>query len=424
MNISQDKRYVQFENVIVDLETGFRFNSNNPHPVFVCEMFKKQFVNSYKNKLMESKELFSKMKELIYPLIMHDRNLVSEYEVRYGMNMIFESKEEFSYSTMRTIEESWDFVKFKMINQFPLIMEEWDWLDDVWGKTKEVAGNVIDKVKKAGTWILNKGLPWFFSKLESFLLSPEGIAIDVALTSIGIGKIATTVIWGALGAWKIYQFMSGPPLSVIDEIFALLDIGICFIGLIFTGGAAKGLKATVKAAGRDITKLSKGVLRPLIELLGKGINFIIKALAAPFEWLAKTFGSGKMTEVINLVKNSVSKVFAKLSKALETTGGSELKKVVGKGLKQDLVNPIKSAIKNPSVIAPALRKGAVTGLAFHGGMKAIEKGVEAYGEYKQGQNKKDVEKIVKSLSDDQLQQSTSYDLNAAIEQMKQLDNKK
>ena len=57
-------------------------------------------------------------------------------------------------------------------------------------------------------------------------------------------------------------------------------------------------------------------------------------------------------------------------------------------------------------------------------MKAIEKGVEAYGEYKQGQNKKDVEKIVKSLSDDQLQQSTSYDLNAAIEQMKQLDNEK
>ena len=269
MNISQDKRYVQFENIIVDLETGFRFNSNNPHPVFVCEMFKKQFVNSYKNKLMESKELFSKMKELIYPLIMHDRNLVSEYEVRYGMNMILESKEEFSYSTMRTIEESWDFVKFKIIDQFPLIME--DWLDDVWGKTKEVAGNVIDKVKKAGTWILNKGLPWFFSKLESFLLSPVGIGVDVALTSIGIGKIATTVIWGALGAWKIYQFMSNPPLSGIDEIFALLDIGICFIGLIFTGGAAKGLKATVKAAGRDITKLSKGVLRPLIELLGKGI---------------------------------------------------------------------------------------------------------------------------------------------------------
>ena len=418
MNISQDKRYLQCENLIVDLETGLRFNSNNPHPVFVCEMFKRQFVNSYKNKLMESKELFSKMKELIYPLIVHDRNLVSEYEVRYGMNMIFESKEEFSYSTMRMIEESWDFIKFKMIDQFPLIME--DWLDDVWGKTKEVAGNVIDKVKKAGTWILNKGLPWFFSKLESFLLSPVGIGVDVALTSIGIGKIATTVIWGALGAWKIYQLMSG---QISNDIWSWLDIGICFIGLIFTGGVAKGLKATIKAAGRDITKLSKGALRPIIQLLGKGINFIIKALAAPFEWLAKTFGSGKMTEVINLAKNGVSKVFTNLSKALETTGGSELKKVVGKGLKQDLVNPIKSAIKNPSVISPALRKGAVTGLAFHGGMKALEKGVGAYGEYKQGQNKKDVEKIAKSISDDQLKQSTSYDLKSAIEQMKQLDNK-
>lgn len=418
MNISQDKRYLQCENLIVDLETGLRFNSNNPHPVFVCEMFKRQFVNSYKNKLMESKELFSKMKELIYPLIVHDRNLVSEYEVRYGMNMIFESKEEFSYSTMRMIEESWDFVKLKMINQFPLIIE--DWLDDVWNKTKEVAGNIRDKVKEGATWVLNKGLPWFFKKLESFILSPVGIGIDVALTAIGIGKIATTVIWGSLGVWKIYQLMSG---QISNDIWSWLDIGICFLGLIFTGGAAKGLKATIKAAGRDITKLSKGVLRPLIELLGKGINFIIKALAAPFEWLAKTFGSGKMTEVINSAKNGISKIFTNLSQALKTTGGSELKKVVGKGIKQDFVNPIKAAIKNPSVIAPALGKGAAYGLAFHGGMKALERGVGSYGEYKQGQNKKDVEKIAKSISDDQLKQSTTYDLKGAMEQMKQLDNK-
>jgi hypothetical protein len=418
MNISQDKRYLQCENLIVDLETGLRFNSNNPHPVFVCEMFKRQFVNSYKNKLMESKELFSKMKELIYPLIVHDRNLVSEYEVRYGMNMIFESKEEFSYSTMRMIEESWDFVKLKMINEFPLIIE--DWLDDAWNKTKEVAGNIRDKVKEGATWVLNKGLPWFFKKLESFILSPVGIGIDVALTAIGIGKIATTVIWGSLGVWKIYQLVSG---QISNDIWSWLDIGICFLGLIFTGGAAKGLKATIKAAGRDITKLSKGVLRPLIELLGKGINFIIKALAAPFEWLAKTFGSGKMTEVINSAKNGISKIFNNLSQALKTTGGSELKKVVGKGIKQDFVNPIKAAIKNPSVIAPALGKGAAYGLAFHGGMKALERGVGSYGEYKQGQNKKDVEKIAKSISDDQLKQSTSYDLKSAIEQMKQLDNK-
>jgi len=418
MNISQDKRYLQCENLIVDLETGLRFNSNNPHPVFVCEMFKRQFVNSYKNKLMESKELFSKMKELIYPLIVHDRNLVSEYEVRYGMNMIFESKEEFSYSTMRMIEESWDFVKLKMINEFPLIIE--DWLDDAWNKTKEVAGNIRDKVKEGATWVLNKGLPWFFKKLESFILSPVGIGIDVALTAIGIGKIATTVIWGSLGVWKIYQLVSG---QISNDIWSWLDIGICFLGLIFTGGAAKGLKATIKAAGRDITKLSKGVLRPLIELLGKGINFIIKALAAPFEWLAKTFGSGKMTEVINSAKNGISKIFNNLSQALKTTGGSELKKVVGKGIKQDFVNPIKAAIKNPSVIAPALGKGATYGLAFHGGMKALERGVGSYGEYKQGQNKKDVEKIAKSISDDQLKQSTSYDLKSAIEQMKQLDNK-
>jgi hypothetical protein len=421
MNISQDKRYLQCENLIVDLETGLRFNSNNPHPVFVCEMFKRQFVDSYKNKLMESKELFSKMKELIYPLIVHDRNLVSEYEVRYGMNMIFESKENFSYSTMRMIEESWDFVKLKMINQFPLIMEEEGWLDGVWNKTKEIAGNVVDKVKEGATWVLNKGLPWFFKKLESFLLSPVGIGVDVALTAIGIGKIATTIIWGALGAWKIYELMTG---IIPNNAWSYLDIAICFVGLIFTGGAAKGLKATIKAAGRDLSKLGKGALKPIIDLISKGATFLSNAILKPLEWLLGIFGP-KAQSIITVVKSNINKFFERLSNLIKpSSGGKSLtSRVIKKGVKSDIINPVKAAIKNPSVVAPALRKGAVAGLAFHGFGKGLEKGIESYGEYKQGQNKEDVEKIAKSFSDDQLKQSTSYDLSAAIEQMKQLDNK-
>ena len=42
-NISNDKRYLQFENIVVDLETGMRFDVDNVHPVIVCEMFKNQF---------------------------------------------------------------------------------------------------------------------------------------------------------------------------------------------------------------------------------------------------------------------------------------------------------------------------------------------------------------------------------------------
>ena len=120
-NLSVDRKYIQHENMLVNLESGLRFNIDSAHPAVVCEMFKSQFTHSYKFKLMETNDLFSKMKELIYPLINHDKDLVSEYEVRYGMNLISESSEEFNYGTYRIIEESWDFVKTKMINVYGML---------------------------------------------------------------------------------------------------------------------------------------------------------------------------------------------------------------------------------------------------------------------------------------------------------------
>ena len=91
--VSKDRRYVQLESMVVDLETGIKFDLNHAHPSVVCEMFKNQFTHSYKYKLIETNQLFSKMKQLIYPLIQHDKNIVSEYEVRYGMNLMLIKQE-------------------------------------------------------------------------------------------------------------------------------------------------------------------------------------------------------------------------------------------------------------------------------------------------------------------------------------------
>ena len=179
--VSKDRRYVQLESMVVDLETGIKFDLNHAHPSVVCEMFKNQFTHSYKYKLIETNQLFSKMKQLIYPLIQHDKNIVSEYEVRYGMNLIFESSDSFSYTTYKTIEESWDYVKTKMLEVFPITPSELieGWLDDTWGAIKSGASAVWDKVKQGASWILNKGLPWFFEKLEGTTIPAFRVKIRV-----------------------------------------------------------------------------------------------------------------------------------------------------------------------------------------------------------------------------------------------------
>ncbi len=147
-DISKDKKYLQLENMIVDLETGIKFTIDSAHPAFICEMFKNQFTHSYKNKLIENNELFRKMKQLIYPLISHDKGIVSEYEVRYGMNLISESSETFSYSTYRTIEESWDFVKTKMLDMLPITPND---LVEGWLGDTETALSAVDALRTSFT---------------------------------------------------------------------------------------------------------------------------------------------------------------------------------------------------------------------------------------------------------------------------------
>lgn len=424
--ISNDKNFIQFGDTIVDSRNGLTYNMDTIHPAIVCEIFKTQFTHAYKTNLMETNDLFRKMKELIYPLINHNKDIVSEYEVRYGMNMILETNNGYSYGTHNLIENSWEFVKNKIMEEYPVLVEDilgsiqkgTEW---VGSKVKQGAEWVGNKLKDAGKWILNKGLPWFFKKLEDFLLSPVGIGLDIALTTIGIGKIATTVIWGALGVWKIYQLFSG---QIPNDIWSYIDIGICLVGLVFTGGAAKGLQAAVKAVGRDVTKLSKGVLKPLIQLLGKGLNTIMNVVLGPIQWLSRTFGGGKINEIINVAKNRLKDVFAKLEKTLKPGAGSTTKKVVGKGIKQDLINPTKAALKDPKLIGKGIKKGVVGGLAMHGAMKGIEHGAKAYYGIQQDDNVKKTKEVIKQIASDdkQVQQALNYDLTNALDQMKQLEN--
>lgn len=387
-NVSIDRKYIQVENIILNTETGLKTNIINPDLFMLCEILKDQFLFSYKNKLMERINLFSSMKKLVYPLIKHDINLLQEYEVKYGMNLIYEDINVINNYTCELIEESFDFIK-------------------------KGISNVGDKLKQVGSFILNKGLPVFFKKLEEVLLNPIAIGVDVALTALGIGKVAGAILWGSLGIWKIYELSTG---KMEDSIWSYLDIAVCFIGLIFTGASAKGLKSIIKAAGRDVGVLLKSrAIKPIMNLLGKGLNFISNALIKPIEWLVTKVGGPKIKEMVNLAKTKLKNVFDKLISFFNPAKGQKgIKGSISQGIKSDIINPGKEALKNKSALKSAAIKGTKWGAGTYGVLKGIEHGVNYLNKNKNNQG---------NIDDTVFKTTISSELENALAQMDSLDKK-
>lgn len=394
-NITGDGRYLQMMGKIVDLHTNFSTDIDSPNPIFVCEMYKNQFTLAHKEGLFESTDLFKKMKELLYPMMGQNTSYIMEYEVRYGSKLIFESEDKLRIEQL--ISESWDFVKSKIYDQ-TIVIE--GWYEDAkanasksWEKIKTVGGKALDAAadatKQAASWVINKGLPWFFQKLEEFLISPVGIGLDIALSAIGVGKVATGILWGAILAWKVYLLATGK--SDASSLFTYLDLAICAVGIGFSG-AAKGLRVTVKAAGANIAKLGAKVLQPIFGVLSKGAGGLLKIMVKPLEWIASIFGK-RATELVSVFKSRISGIFDSMSAAITKAAGSQapsVTKTVTRQFRKDVTNPLRKAIagKGPVSIGTAAQKGAVAASAFYGGEKLLHKGMETYGaEVNQGINK-------------------------------------
>jgi hypothetical protein len=424
--ISNGGRYIATSESIVDTNTGLRTDINNPNPLFVCEMFKNEFSFSYKYSLIESKDLFGKMRKLIYHLLESDSKMIMEYEVKFGQNMIFESKK--SIFTEHRIEESWDYIKNLLIKQNPILAEGWfsDAVSSVknvassaWNKTKEIAGDVWDKVKQAGAWVISKGLPWVMKKIEDFMMSPVGIGLDVALTALGIGKLATGIIWGILLIWKVYQLIDGQIPA--DSVWSYIDIAVCLAGVVFSG-AAKGLKTAFKAVGGNVAKVGGKFLEPIISVLSKGLGGIMNLLIKPLEWIAKIFGP-KASAMISTFKGKIGTILEKMKTIFGpaatkagVAGSEGLGTVIKKGLKQDFVKPFKD------ITSKSLRKSATKGLAVGGGMvlatKGIEKGVGMYAEKQKSKSEEAMKSLASAVPDDTIKQGIEGDMSDLLNQMK------
>ena len=421
--VSRDLKYLQLGNRIVDINTGVHTDIESPNPIFVCEMFKTQFLFSHKNNLTESTDLFKKMKELIYPMMDGNSNYIMEYEVRYGQHLIFESEDRLR--TEQIISESWEFVKNKIYESNPIIIEGlWDDIKSTasgaWDKTKEVAGKAWEGIKDAGKWILNKGLPWFFDKLEAFLMHPVGIAIDVALTAIGVGKIATAILWGALLIWKVYKLLSGK--SDAKSVWTYIDLLVCVVGVAFSG-AAKALSSGFKTAGGAIAKLPKALLQTVGNVFGKGAKGIFNLMMKPIEWLGSAFGSGA-SKMIQSFKSGFNGIFDDMAKmfagpATKAASGPSLVSRAKSALKADVVTPWRAVSTAQKLSAAG--KGATYGLAFKGAEVGLHNAMDAYVSSRNKEQEAQMAQVAQAMDNNTIVTAIDGDpeLEAALAQMRQ-----
>jgi hypothetical protein len=224
--------------------------------------------------------------------------------------------------------------------------QAWDWVKDkagkAWDSTKSGVKWVGDKLSDVGSYLWNKGLPWFFDKLREFCYSPVGIGLDVALTVAlpAAGKVAMSVVWGALLLWEVKELIDkGPDFErIMNVIFAA--IGVLVPALSKAGklaiGTSKSLGAVPKASRGIITKIlntGKGMIGKIISVAGKGA-----------EWLASLFGQGAKSWVSGILKSlesTLTKVFNSVGKKMvggrRTVSTTRVAAGLSQGLKAGLI---------------------------------------------------------------------------------------
>lgn len=333
--------------------------------------FKENSSYLYKNKLMESTEIISIHRKLVYQiselLKPSDRtSVIMEFEAKFG----------------------------NLITENTLLFESW--LSTAYNWT---LGPLIDRVKSYGPGFIKLVKDLFSGNVKAFmedireiLFSPEGMAIEAGLAATGIGGLGPAIAWGIMLAYDIYLKATGDPSSnwfniVIDAIGCG---GLAYLGKAFRGG----LQATgifQRAAGKEIGEVvgaaaknpkTAGMLKSVGEKISQKMPGITANLKAGAEWASKKLK-------INWFSKSVDNFTNMIAKFLDTVGVSASKKVQTKfaqgagGRFQSgqlrnvaaLQNGVKSGLKQG-----ALATGIMRGAETETGQKIINKGLSAVGQ--------------------------------------------
>lgn len=165
------------------------------------------------------------------------------------------------------------------LHELKEILLEFNFFQDTWlGRELKGSGEAItdtltqswEGIKKFGVsiskngWaqILNdigKGVKFVFRRLKSALYSNIGITVDAILVATGVGKSVQWVPWAMVLGLDLYQISKNDWETPMTPMEQWMEILFSSMGLLFAGGVAKGLRATLKPLTKDPKKLKQAI---------------------------------------------------------------------------------------------------------------------------------------------------------------------
>lgn len=327
--ISKDGGFLYFDGKIANLNANTSMDLTKVSLTETIDIFKTQSIFLLKENNDNLINVNSIIRSIGY-LINEDLNIkdkqyfLFELENKLTNNLLVESVDDLILTT----EQAWDWVKDKA--------------GKAWDSTKSGVKWVGDKLSDVGSYLWNKGLPWFFDKLRDFCYSPVGIGLDVALTVAlpAAGKVAMSVVWGALLLWEVKELIDkGPSFeTIMNVIFAA--IGILVPALSKAGklavGTSKSLGALPKASREIISKIlntGKGMIGKIISVAEKGAVW----LASLFGGRAKSWMSGILSSLKSTLTKSFNSVGKKMVGGRRTVSTTRVAAGLSQGLKAGLI---------------------------------------------------------------------------------------
>lgn len=369
--VSRNGNYILAEGNLYSFIEDETYSLNEMSFERLIGFFKENSTYLYKNKLMESVEIISIHRKMVYQiselLNPSDRtSVIMEFEAKFG----------------------------NLITENALLFESW--LSTAYNWT---LGPLIDRVKSYGPGFIKLVKDLFSGNVKAFmedireiLFSPEGMAIEAGLAATGIGGLGPAIAWGVMLAYDVYLKATGDPSSnwfniVIDAIGCG---GLAYLGKAFRGGLqASGIfqRAAGKEVGEVVSAAAKnpktaGMLKSVGEKISQKMPGITSTLKTGAEWATKKLKINWFSKVVDNFTNMIAKFLDSVGvnaskdvtkKFAQGAGGrfqsGQLRNVAA------LQGGVKSGLKN-GALAAGIMKGAET----ETGQKFINKGLSAIGQ--------------------------------------------
>jgi hypothetical protein len=173
------------------------------------------------------------------------------------------------------------------------------------------------------------GVHGFFESVREFLLSPSGVAAQIALSFTGIGNIATIVVWAIMLIYDCFAISMGKSnwLNIIIDVVSLATAGKGggIIGKLISkfgpeiGASFNTLINKVitylseSKLGKWVIESIKGALEKMTSLLDNAYN--VMKTSFNINWVDKTIGTAKqwLNNIVQWFKKIPEKIGEKIA---------------------------------------------------------------------------------------------------------------